>query len=559
MSFKNSFRVATISLMVMAIALGIFLRFTHLDTRVSTHDEVFTALRVSGYTEAELVTDLSNPVRPVDIKYLQKYQHPNSEKTVLNTITGLAQEEPQLTPLYYIIIKLWAQFAGNSIAILRSGSAILSLLAFPCIYWLCLELFHSHLTASIATVLLAASPFYLMYSQDARHYSFWAVCILFSSAVLLRVSRSGSRIGWLVYALSIAVSLYTGLISIIVGAGHLIYTVVISKYRLSQFFPHLLALATGFAIFSPWIAVVAIQGSQIKKMSGQVPADKLNIFELARGWVRQPGKLLYNLNQPPDTSFIEKIFQYSVTVFCLVFVIYTLYILCRTTVKEVWFFVLTLIGTTAIGLVVQDLTLGGHATTGGMSNIPKYLTPCFLGLILAIAHLFSFKITQSPSWKHRAWQGGLTVFIVTQLIISLSIWQAPIAPVNGKFEEIQASMAAFEVINQAEKPLLVTESSAWDVMFLIPNLKPDVQILTRSSCISCNLDVSTTGFVPARTQKLDQYQHIFLYPNSSEALLAWAKQQTAFQIHETPLFPNQTLPNQTLPNQTRKLISLDRI
>lgn len=549
MSFKHSFRVATVFLMVMAIALGIFLRFTHLDTRISTHDEVFTALRVSGYTEAELVTDLSSSVRPVDIKYLQKYQRSNSEKTVLNTIIGLAQEEPQLTPLYYIIIKLWAQFVGSSMAMLRSGSAILSLLAFPCIYWLCLELFNSHLTASIATVLLAASPFYLMYSQDARHYSLWAVCILFSSAVLLRVSRSGSRIGWLVYALSIAASLYTGLLSILVGIGHLIYTIVISRYRLRQFFPHLLALATGFAIFSPWIAVVAIHGSQVKKMSGQVPSDKLSIFELARGWVRQPGRLLYDLNQPPEASFIEKIFQYSVTAFCLVFVIYTLYVLCRTTVKEVWFFVLTLIGTTAIGLVVQDLTLGGHAATGGMSNIPKYLTPCFLGLVLAIAHLFSFQISQSPSWKHRAWQGGLTVFVMTQLILSIAIWQAPIAPINGRFEEIQTSVAAFEVINQAEKPLLVTELSAWDAMYLSQNLKPDAQILTRPSCLSCNLNVSTIGFVPAPSQKLDQYQHIFLYPNPSEALLAWAKQQPAFQLHETPL----------LPNQTHKLISLDRI
>lgn len=550
MSFKNSFRVATISLMAIAIALGIFLRFTHLDTRIPTHDEVFTALRVSGYTEAELVTDLTHPVRPVDIKYLQKYQRPNAEKTVLSTITGLAQEEPQLTPLYYIIIKLWAQFAGSSMAILRSGSAIISLLAFPCIYWLCLELFKSHLTASIATVLLAVSPFYLMYSQDARHYSLWAVCILFSSAVLLRVSRSNSRLGWLVYGLSVAVSLYTGLLSVIVGVGHLIYTVVISRYRLPQFFPSLVALGTGFAIFSPWIAVVAAQGSQVKKMSGQEPSDKLSIFELARSWVRQPGRLLYDLNQPPEISSIEKIFQYSVTALCLVFVIYTLYTLYRTTAKEAWLFVLTLIGTTAIGLAVQDLTLGGHAATGGMSNIPKYLTPCFLGLILAIAHLFSFQITHSSSWKRRAWQAMMTVFITTQIINSIVLWQSPFASVSGRLlEPIIFSMAASDIINQADKPLLVTESSAWDVMFLIPNLKPDAQILTRPSCISCNLDVSTVGFIPARTQKLDQYQHIFLFPNPSEALLAWAKQQTKFQLHETPL----------LPDQTSKLISLDRI
>ncbi|MBW4518004.1 MAG: glycosyltransferase family 39 protein [Timaviella obliquedivisa GSE-PSE-MK23-08B] len=549
MNLKNQSRVATLYLMAVAIALSIFLRLTHLDTKISSFDEVFTALRVSGYTEAELVTDLSNPVRPVDIQYLQKYQRPNSEKTVLNTITGLAQEEPQLAPLYYIIIKLWADFAGGSMAMLRSGSAVISLLAFPCIYWLGLELFNSRLTASIATVLLAASPYYLMYSQDARHYSLWAVCILFSSAVLLKVSRSGSKIGWIIYALSFTVSLYTVLISGIVGIGHLIYTVGVSKGRPSKVLSHLLALTAGLAAFAPWIVVVIENSSQVKKMSGQVPSEKLSIFELARGWVRLPGKLLYELNQPSDAPFPEKIFQYFLTVFCIVFVLYALYILCRTTGKEVWLFVLTLIGTTGFGLVVQDLTLGGHSGTGGMSNLIRYLVPCFLGLILAIAHLFSFQITHSPSWKHRLWQGGLTVFVATQIILSLSIWQAPIASVNGKLELIQMNVAALKAINQTESPLLVTDSSAWEVMYLIQNLKPSAQILTRPFCTSCNLDINPTAFVPAPTQTLDQYPNIFLYPNPSEAVLDWAKQQTAFQLKETLL----------LPNQATKLISLDRI
>ena len=549
MKLNNQFHAATFYLMIVAIALGMFLRFTHLDNKISSFDEVFTALRVSGYTETELVTDLSNPVRPVDIKYLQKYQRSNSEKTVLNTIIGIAQEEPQLAPLYYVIIKFWAQFAGSSMAILRSGSAIISLLAFPCIYWLCLELFNSYLTASIATILLAASPYYLMYSQDARHYSLWAVCILFNSAVLLKVSRSSSKIGWIIYALSFAVSLYTVLISGFVGLGHLIYTAGVSKDRLSKVFSHLLALTVGFATFLPWVVVVVKNISQVKKMSGVDPSDKLGILGLARGWIRLPGGLLYELNQPANASFLKKIFQYSVTVFCLVLVIYALYILCRTTGKKVWLFVLTLIGTTGIGLAVQDLTLGGHAATGGMSNIIRYLVPCFLGLILAIAHLFSFQISQNPSWKRRVWQGGLTIFVTTQLIHSISIWQAPIASVSGKLERIQFNVAALEVMNQVEKPLLVNDSSAWHVMYLIQNLKPSAQLLTRPFCSSCDVETSTTDFVPAPNQKLDQYKHIFLYPPPSEALLAWAKQQTAFQLHETPL----------LPNQTQKLISLDRI
>jgi len=67
----------------------------------------------------------------------RKYQQINPEKTGLNTVKGLATEEPQLSPLYFILAGFWVQLFGPQVATVRSLSAWISLLVFPRVYWLC--------------------------------------------------------------------------------------------------------------------------------------------------------------------------------------------------------------------------------------------------------------------------------------------------------------------------------------------------------------------------------------------------------------------------------------
>jgi uncharacterized membrane protein len=73
----------------------------------------------------------------------RKYQQINLEKTWLDTVKGLATEEPQLSPLYFILARFWVQLFGPQVAAVRSLSAGISLLVFPRVYWLCWELFRS--------------------------------------------------------------------------------------------------------------------------------------------------------------------------------------------------------------------------------------------------------------------------------------------------------------------------------------------------------------------------------------------------------------------------------
>ena len=112
------------------LVLGVFFRFVNLDRKVYWIDETYTSLRISGHTETEVIQQVFDG-HVVNIKELQKYQQPNPEKGLISTINSLAVESPQHPPLYYVMARFWLQLWGTCRAVLRSLSALLSLVK-PC-------------------------------------------------------------------------------------------------------------------------------------------------------------------------------------------------------------------------------------------------------------------------------------------------------------------------------------------------------------------------------------------------------------------------------------------
>jgi uncharacterized membrane protein len=138
------------------LLLGILFRFINLDGKLYWYDETLTSLRISGQTQTELVQEVFNG-RVITVKELQqKYQYPNREKGLNDAIKAFAGNAEH-SPLYYLMARFWVQVLGNSVTVIRSLSAIISLLALPCIYWLCLELFESALTGWLAVVRTAGT------------------------------------------------------------------------------------------------------------------------------------------------------------------------------------------------------------------------------------------------------------------------------------------------------------------------------------------------------------------------------------------------------------------
>lgn len=206
-------RVVLQGFFIVLISLGIFFRLAHLDHKIYWYDEAFTSLRSAGYTEAEVVQHFANS-GVVPVSELQQYQHPPSSRHLTDTLHSLATEDTQHPPLYYTLAHFWSRWLGSSIADLRLLPALLGLLGLPAIYWLAQELFlHTRAFSTpfpvwLAIGLFAISPFQVIYAQESRQYSLWATLTLVSTAMLLRSMRLSTPWNWLIYALTVAASLY---------------------------------------------------------------------------------------------------------------------------------------------------------------------------------------------------------------------------------------------------------------------------------------------------------------------------------------------------------------
>ena len=439
---------------IILLVLGVFFRFVNLDRKVYWHDETFTSLRISGYTEAEFIKQVFYG-KVIDVAYLQNYQHPHSGKSVIDTIKGLALEEPQHPPFYYAIARFWVQIFGSSVATTRSCSALISLLAFPCLYWLCLELFESPFVGWIALALLAVSPFHVLYAQEAREYSLWTVTILLSSAALLRAMRVQTKLSWLIYAGTIALGLYTYVFSIFVIFGQGIYVFVTAKLKFNQIFiAYVLASLTGFISFSPWFWLIATNLAKVKDAM-EWSTQPMSLSYLINEWIYNLSYVFmdfwYIFTYYPNSPFNWNFGKYLIPLI-LIFIGYSIYVICRQTEKRVSLFILILIGVTAIFLMLPDLISGGYRST-----MARYLTPCYIGIQLAVAYPLATQLNPiSTRWQHRFWH-FVTLALVSGGVLSCAVSSQAETWWNKRttsYDDLQVA----PIINKASSPLLISES-----------------------------------------------------------------------------------------------------
>lgn len=507
---------------VILLVLGIFFRFANLGQKVYWIDEAYTSLRISGYTEAEFIQQVADgQIR--DIKYLQKYQRTNSEKSVVDTVKGLALEEPQLAPLYFVATRLWVQMFGDSVAVTRSMSAVFSLLALPCMYWLCLELFESSLTAWLAVSLLAVSPFQIVYAQEARPYSLFILVVLLSSATLLRGMRLKTNNSWALYAATVALGFYSHLLFAMVALGHGIYVGIIERLRLNKtVIGYLIASIAGFIALSPWtIVFLQNSGSVSQKTSWQ--SLKIPVLELIKNWVLNINRQFFDVGLYSDLPRLYLIFTFPVIFTILIIGCYAFYWLLNQTEMRVWLFVVTLTFVTVAIFLPADLILGGIRSIN-----TRYMIPCYLGMQISVAYLLAEKITSATVTVQfqKLWR------LVIAALLSIGILSCCIYLPAGSWwnkDRSYINIPIARTINSASRPLLITDLWVYSVD-TIGNL------LGLSYLIN-----SPTKFLvlPPKIVEIPQmFNEIFLYGISPE-LKTEIEKNTRYEIQTIYTLKNQ--------------------
>jgi uncharacterized membrane protein len=437
---------------LVVLVLGVFFRFTNLDRKVFWHDETYTMLRVSGYTAREVKQKVfnGNIISPIS---LAKFQNVNNEKGLSDTIHSLAIEDPQHPPLYYIIARFWVQIFGNSVTAIRSLSAVISLMVFPCAYWLCWELFKVPLgVGGIAIALISSSPLHFAYAQEAREYILWIVTILLSSAALLRAIRLESQskyvespvFNWGLYAITLSLSLYTFLLSGFVAIAHVIYVMVISRFRWNKTVEAFLtAILISFLFFSPWLVILIQNFYQFNNTTAWT-ATPLSLGTLIQVWLLQITRIFF------DFDGLENI-ENLIGIFFVGLVGYAIYFLYLTTHIKVWLFIILLIFIPALPLVLPDLILGGMRSTS-----ERYLLPSSIGIQLAVAYLLAYQLNNGPFSRRRIWQ------IVTVLLLVFGLTSITVSSQSDTWWNKVVSYNNPEVarmINQTSSQLLISDDS----------------------------------------------------------------------------------------------------
>ena len=460
----------------MAIALlvvGIVFRWTNIDQKFFWHDEVINSFNVSGYTVTEATQELSQSEQ-INFGQLQKYQYPNTVKGFLDPVIVLANNEPQNPPLYYLISWVWFRIFGNSITVARSLSVLISLAIFPCIYWLCRELFRSPATGWIAIVLVAISPFHLIYAQEARPYSLWSLTILLSSIFLLKAIRTANNYSWILYSVTLTLSFYTFPFSLFVAIGQGIYVLTIAKLKQDRaYHKYLLASICSIILYSPWLLFIKLNSHKISDWR----AVDASFISLITTWMGNLSRVFIDFNLD---STAPAIYIIPPTLILLLLTVCSLGYLCRKTTVSVWLFVVTLIITTAIALALPDLILGGQR-----SRVARYLMPSYLGIDLAVAYYLAEEI-----FSHKLWRQLLSRTLLVLLII-FGIWSCSVSlQADHWWHKSWSKLSSYDdlkqvatVTNQSPESIMIApdislfdEDAFFELLSLTHLIKPQIRL-----------------------------------------------------------------------------------
>jgi uncharacterized membrane protein len=468
-------------LVIIFMGLSIFCRFTNLGQKIYSSDENWTSVAISGHTLNELKQEVSQNQGIIPISNFDKYQHINLDRGVADTVNYLITSDPQHPPLYYVMVRLWAQVFGDSPAGVRSLSAIISLLIFPTVYWLCLELFDSAVVGWIAMALIAVSPLQLYFAQEARQYTLWMVEILGSSAALLRAMRQENKSNWALYSLSLVLGLYTHLFTGLIMISHGIYLIIQQQFRFTKtFINYLISTIAALLMFLPWLIVFITNiHTALALTSGFGIKYINNPFELIAIFLIRVTRIFFDLNF--TTSIIlarftdEGSLYYSITslIFSLILIIYSLFLLVRNYQNKAYLFIFLLGGFPSLLLMVYDITSGGSR-----SLQVRYQLPLYLCLEITVAYLlsFAFQILQEQLWRRKIAQLLMVLFLLAGLVSDVTFFQARSWWTQSSSRLI---IQTIQTINKSESPLLVINNAPINLggILALSHYSPKVPLL----------------------------------------------------------------------------------
>ncbi|PSN77981.1 hypothetical protein C8B47_19280 [filamentous cyanobacterium CCP4] len=402
---------------IAAVTIGLVLRFANLDRKVYWHDEAYTSLRVAGYIGPAVEEAVSD--RPdLTAADLLRYQQMPPSPSLADSWIALANN-PEHPPLYYLLAHGWGRLFGASIWGYRAIAAVFGAIALAVMYWLGRLLFPAQpAIAWVAVALLAVAPLQLIYSQEAREYTLWAVGLLLAHGTLMRAMERRTASAWIAYGLALGLAWYGSLMTVLLGLSHVAYVALRhlspmawlksdrKPISLKTWAAFMLANGLGLGLFAPWLWVIVRQWARLQTVTAWANEPK-PLEYLAQFWGLHYSSMVVDFNAPLSHPFT----LFGPALVLLVVGLGLGYI-WRTQPRSVALFL-------SCGLLVPPLVLiGGDIARGSQfSGTTRYFFPSLVLLPLAIAPLLIHWLI-APQKRSKALGAGLLALLLTVGIAS---------------------------------------------------------------------------------------------------------------------------------------------
>lgn len=364
-------------LLLMAMAFAC-LRFWKLGQKLYWVDEAITSRHITS-EGGDQILELLQEERPSHLSQIRNFLR-LSDATITGTVRSLREEDPHHTPLYYILLNRWAMGLGLAPARLRLLSALFSLLSLFAIGWLAFELFESKPVGVAAAFIFAASPFELIYAQQAREYSFWILLILVATTILLKLLRNPSRSLAFAYFIVITALLYTHVFSICVLIAHGCVVAVHFRRNRTILVRYGTATLAALLLFVPWIVVIVTRLAQLQELNSGV-AEPLSPILYLETFLLNLVRPVLDLGLPSYQHLPYQELQVVLPLCLILGIVVTSTVFLASHASALQRTVLFALAISSIfPLAVMDIVAGGRRAL-----LPRYDSPTWIVLHLVLA------------------------------------------------------------------------------------------------------------------------------------------------------------------------------
>jgi uncharacterized membrane protein len=133
-------------------------------------------------------------------------------------------------PLYYLLLRPWLAWVGQSEYALRFPSALTGVLAAPLIFAWGRRLFNPTI-GLIAALLLAVNPYHLWYSQEARMYAVLGVVTMLALWSFAEALDRGRWWRWVIWLALTSICFYIHVLSVLLVPLQMIWLLLIPRWR----------------------------------------------------------------------------------------------------------------------------------------------------------------------------------------------------------------------------------------------------------------------------------------------------------------------------------------